>query len=228
MALDDGFTPLSLAAQGGHVDVVQMLLRHGADKQTAAADQRTPLFIACQQGHLAVVTELLAAEVDPDWPRDDGCTPLNLAAHAGHVRITKALLEAGADKNTTTKDGITALFSAAQFGHSEIVTLLLEEGYRGRNHGALAVVVGVGAGAAAGGAMARRGSMQPLTGLLGLHKTAMRAVMSFLSLAGTKADTEITDLRLTSTPLIMAAMRGRSEIVQLLLEAGADKVVVSP
>ena len=52
---EDGTTPLFLAAQLGHLEVVQYLVQQGADKNKATNDGFTPLFSAALKGHLAVV-----------------------------------------------------------------------------------------------------------------------------------------------------------------------------
>eukprot|EP01049_Picozoa_sp_SAG25_P000007 SAG25_NODE_1_length_41698_cov_149.842015_7_plen_128_part_00 len=46
------------SAYGGHVEVMQLLLRAGAEPGTAAADGRTALCIAVEQGCVAVCREL--------------------------------------------------------------------------------------------------------------------------------------------------------------------------
>jgi len=54
-----GYTPLYIAAQKGHLDVVKTLIEHGARVDAATTDGATPLYIACQNGQIEVVKYLI-------------------------------------------------------------------------------------------------------------------------------------------------------------------------
>jgi ankyrin repeat protein len=47
----DGSALLHLASQGGHYDVVELLLGHGADANSLNSDGWTPLRLASQRSH---------------------------------------------------------------------------------------------------------------------------------------------------------------------------------
>ena len=58
--MQDGWTPLHVAARFGQLEVVQLLLRHGADKELNGGDK--PVDIVCLNGnkqHKAAITALL-------------------------------------------------------------------------------------------------------------------------------------------------------------------------
>lgn len=59
---EQGWTPLSWAAGSGHLEIVELLLEHGADPLATGRDLRTPQMIALAAGHAAVVQRLRAAE----------------------------------------------------------------------------------------------------------------------------------------------------------------------
>ena len=49
---DDGSTPLDIAAQVGHLEVVRFLVESGANKHQGTTDDgATPPYIAAQNGH---------------------------------------------------------------------------------------------------------------------------------------------------------------------------------
>lgn len=54
-----GRTPLFVAAEHGHLDLVRYLNETGASKYKTTKDGRTALYAACENGHLNVVLYLL-------------------------------------------------------------------------------------------------------------------------------------------------------------------------
>ena len=60
--MQDGHTPLHMAACYGHLEVVQLLLRHRADKELKNNIGRKPVDLVCYQAsqqHKAAITALL-------------------------------------------------------------------------------------------------------------------------------------------------------------------------
>lgn len=57
-----GWTPLHSAALHGHLELVDLLLRHGADPNPVSDDDKTPADLAREKGHARVVERLS----DPD------------------------------------------------------------------------------------------------------------------------------------------------------------------
>ena len=97
-AHDERF-PLDLAAQAGHADIVELLLKNGA-KVNAISGSNTALAYACGWGdrtvyrpNLEVIKLLLKRGADPNLPTYDGRFPLDLATQAGHADIVELLLK---------------------------------------------------------------------------------------------------------------------------------------
>jgi serine/threonine-protein phosphatase 6 regulatory ankyrin repeat subunit B len=96
---DDGCTPLHIAAQAGHVNVVERFL--GQDPcliglTTQNSNSFTPLDLAIDKGHVAVVKVLLQFTAESDLTRKNSCsgnTTLHIATKSGCVEVTNMLLE---------------------------------------------------------------------------------------------------------------------------------------
>ena len=104
----DDKTPLFVACQYDHLEVVEFLLARGALHQITGLSLLTPLHVACTSGHSRIVRRLL--QVDTNVNCDgSGTTPITVAASLGHVDVVRALLEHGADPNRVDDAGYTAL-----------------------------------------------------------------------------------------------------------------------
>ncbi|XP_070515069.1 ankyrin repeat domain-containing protein 17 isoform X3 [Cardiocondyla obscurior] len=122
-------TPLMEAASAGHVDIVTLLIAHGADVNAQSTSGNTPLMYGCAGGHEEVVRVLLDSGANVEDHNENGHTPLMEAASAGHVQVAKILLERGAGINTHSNEfKESALTLACYKGHLEMVRFLLEAG----------------------------------------------------------------------------------------------------
>jgi hypothetical protein len=118
--------PLDVAAQQGRLDMVNLLLAHGAKvhgKELAkAAFARNP------DESFAMIAALLKAGADVNSPYD-GFTALHWASYRGNTNSVKLLLaQPGIKLDETDHDGRTPLMGAAEHGHAEIVDMLLSAG----------------------------------------------------------------------------------------------------
>ena len=68
MARGVGATPLLIASEQGHGDVVRQLLEGGAAINQSKEDGATPLYAASEDGHRDVVDILLKHGAVPDQP----------------------------------------------------------------------------------------------------------------------------------------------------------------
>ncbi|KAK3985484.1 hypothetical protein QBC44DRAFT_335090, partial [Cladorrhinum sp. PSN332] len=125
-----GRTPVSVAAQNGHLDVVRMLISKGnADPDLEDFDGRTPLSYAAENGHTGIVRLLLQGDcsyVDPNT-KDHlfGWTPIIYAAARGHQAVVKLLCAtAGVTVDEEDNQQQTASSYAKLAGHGAILELL--------------------------------------------------------------------------------------------------------
>ena len=109
-----GLTPLYIAAEDNHIEIVNLLLKGKADVNSKTDIGWTPLFIGIFHGHTDVVKLLLQeGGADADLPRNDGWTPLMVAAHKGRTAEVELLLALGnADVHEDDGRGMTALVVA--------------------------------------------------------------------------------------------------------------------
>ncbi|KAH8662681.1 ankyrin repeat-containing domain protein [Ilyonectria robusta] len=88
-------TPLLLAAQGGHVDIVRLLLAHGGNPDIPTTWYDTPLLSAIHGGYYEVVKALLEKGADM-YAKDEWFdTPLQAAVSRGQDNIVELLLKKG-------------------------------------------------------------------------------------------------------------------------------------
>ena len=128
-----GNTPLQTAIEFDHLDLVQFLLRQGADPNVKVDDGYTCLLTAIESNaevSVEIVAALIEAGADIHAKGTNGWTALHMAAAYGQVSKARLLLDAGAHVNERTEIDAeeTPLMEAAFAGRPEAVQLLLDHG----------------------------------------------------------------------------------------------------
>ena len=127
--LDDGLSPLMIAAESGRLDMVRILLERDALPDIrSAVEQTTALAVAARHGHENIVALLLKRGAQVKGVDVMSSTPLHYAAREGHLPVVDTLIRMGAPVTLTDKAGGTALSLAAMRGHHEVCRLLVEKG----------------------------------------------------------------------------------------------------
>lgn len=126
-------TALQAAAEGGYVDVIDLLLREKADVNAAPAPKRgrRALQAAAARGHLDVINLLLQekADVNAFCANDGGDTAIEAAAWwSGDSVVMDRLIEAGAKVDVTGEKIKNSMCEAAEKGNLATVNLLLSLG----------------------------------------------------------------------------------------------------
>ncbi|QRK04910.1 ankyrin repeat domain-containing protein [Archangium violaceum] len=131
-----GLRPLHVAiyelADGGELDVILALLKHGADVNAWDVERdRTPLLVAVCENELAAADALVKAGAEPNVRSSDGITPLRSSVEDGNLDMASLLLEAGATKTINDWGGLlgfTALGIAIWQLDIPMMKLLLDAG----------------------------------------------------------------------------------------------------
>ena len=181
---------------GGHFDITTWLLDHGADWNYRNSEGETMLHVAAARGNIPVAQMLVTKGIDVNTRSNAGLTPLCLAVWE-QPEMTRWLIDRGADVNATTDSTGSPLQFAANRGDTVIVRTLLTRGatvnYQNRTWEA------------------------PLYLATRLGSTAV-----VRQLLESGADPNLTALNADRTALHVASIIGKKDLVELLLEHGAN------
>uniref|UniRef100_A0A671DN09 Ankyrin repeat domain 6 n=1 Tax=Rhinolophus ferrumequinum TaxID=59479 RepID=A0A671DN09_RHIFE len=120
-----GRTPLHLAANKGHLSVVQILLKAGCDLDVQDDGDQTALHRATVVGNTEVIAALIQEGCALDRQDKAGNTALHLACQNSHSQSTRVLLLGGSRADLKNNAGDTCLHVAARYNHLSIIKLLL-------------------------------------------------------------------------------------------------------
>ncbi|HEU4689210.1 MAG TPA: ankyrin repeat domain-containing protein, partial [Vicinamibacterales bacterium] len=235
-----GLTPLVFAAREGDIESAQLLLDAGAQINQVTEYGWTPLLTAVNNRNYRVAAMLLERGADPNLANKGGWTPLYLATDnrnieggdypvpkgdMDHLEIIARLLEKGANPNQKIKDntltrtiftmqwffedGATPFIRAAQSSDTALMQLLLK--YKADPQAT--TVNGDNALTASGGI----GWVEGVTYERSAKENfeAMKMLLD-LGLDPNHANNE------GRTALMGAAMKGRPDVIQMLVDRGAN------
>ncbi len=206
------WTPLHWAAWNGHEQVVKLLLSAEANPDPQDNYRNSPLCMATRYGHNSVAKLLIENSAFIEVLDKSQGTPLHSAAYNNQTIIAKLLLDAGANADAKNDDNKTPLDIACRYGHIDLVELL-EQYASNREKGIKPT-------------KSKVLSQKDFNQLL-LHAAQVGNVSKAQELLEYGADIETQDDH-KYTPLLLASENGRSEIVKLLIDAGANKEAQMP
>jgi uncharacterized protein len=121
-------SPLAFAVSRGNLEMIQLLLWHGADVNATNKRGQTALMDLGANSTPEVALALIKAGAKLDLQDDDGNTALIFVAMGTNTEVLRALLDAGASVNLKTRKGLTALMLAAGRGDIDHVKALIAAG----------------------------------------------------------------------------------------------------
>lgn len=210
-----GVTPLMQAAMAGHVKVVKLLVRKGANVRARAHAGFTcslgcsALDYAAQGGHEEVVAYLLRKGAPANTRDKHGITPLMNACRQGHVGTVRMLVKHTKKQGLGKADyfGRTALHVATENGHEKVVAYLLRKGAKANSRD-------------------KNGGTPLMAACKGGHLAVARLLVYYLRayyrLSGWLGQGLEMNCHDGSTALHYAAERGHVKMVAMLLEEGAQ------
>jgi ankyrin repeat protein len=234
-----GLTPLVFAAREGDIESARLLIAAKADVNQATEYGWTPLLVAVNNRNYQLAKLLVDNGANVNLANKGGWTPLYIATDnrnieggdypvpkpdMDHLQLIKLLLDKGADPNARVKDntltrtiftmqwfyenGATAFIRASQSSDIALMKLLLDykadpKAVTAQGDNALTAAAGIGW---VDGVTYERSPQENLE--------AVRMLLD-LGLDPNSANQE------GRTPLMGAALKGRPEVIQLLVDRGA-------
>ncbi len=116
-----------MATKNSHLDVLEKLIKEGANVNERNKYGNIPLHWAASYGRLSIVEELINKGADIDAKNNNGNTPLHWAVKSSHLEVAKFLISKHADVNAKNKDSWTSLHFAAAYGNLNIAKFILDE-----------------------------------------------------------------------------------------------------
>uniref|UniRef100_A0AAZ3QR39 KAP NTPase domain-containing protein n=1 Tax=Oncorhynchus tshawytscha TaxID=74940 RepID=A0AAZ3QR39_ONCTS len=224
---ENGQTLLMVTSEQGNIEMVQELIRRGANVNLDDVDCWTALISAAKEGHVEVVKELLANNASLEHRDMGGWSALMWASYKGRVEVTQLLLEKGAIPNITGQYSVYPIIWAAGRGHADIVHLLIHHGAKvncSDKYGTTPLIWAARKGhydsvihLLVNGADVDQEGANSMTALIVAVRGGFNEVVK--ELLKRNPNVNMTD-KDGNTALMIAAKEGYTEIVQDLLDAG--------
>ncbi|XP_075926226.1 kinase D-interacting substrate of 220 kDa [Petromyzon marinus] len=223
-----GQTVLMLAAEQGSLEIVQELLKRGANCNLEDDDSWTALISASKEGHLDIVRELIQNNADIEHREMGGWTALMWAAYKGRTDVARLLLDHKANPNVAGQFSMYPVTWAAGRGHNEIVNMLLNAGSKSNccdKYGTTPLIWAARKGHLESvqlllqhSADVNQVGANSMTALIAAVRGGFESVVE--ELLTKEPDVNLTD-KDGNSALMIAAKEGKTEIARDLLDAGA-------
>jgi ankyrin repeat protein len=126
--LSDGSTYLSNAVEAKNTNMIDTLIKYGADINIKTHSGETPLHTAVYTQNVQLVKLLVGKSADINAKTNNGETPLHYAVKENNMELTKLLIENKANLNIKEVSGETPLNYAVNKDNIELAKLLIKSG----------------------------------------------------------------------------------------------------
>ncbi|XP_067653296.1 ankyrin repeat domain-containing protein 50-like [Haliotis asinina] len=225
-------TPVMVAAYEGHKDVVELLVKHGADMSLTSRFGNNILYLACEQGYSDIVKYLLSLKcVDINSRGVSNRTPVMVAAYEGHKDVVELLVKHGADMSLTSRFGNNILYLACEQGYSDIVKYLLslkcvDINSRGVSNRTPVMVAAYEGHKDVVELLVKHRADMSLTTRFGNNILYLACEQGYSDIVKYLLSLKCVDINIRGwnqrTPVTVAAYKGHKKVVELLVKHGAD------
>ncbi|KAF5675217.1 ankyrin repeat domain-containing protein [Fusarium circinatum] len=108
-----------------YYQVLELLLKSGADVNTSDGRGLTPIHMASSDGFIDIVEILIQEGADLNVKTIARQTPLHSCSAKGHLGVTQLLIQHGANVDSKDNHGRNALYHACKSGDLEVVNLII-------------------------------------------------------------------------------------------------------
>uniref|UniRef100_A0A8C2WUL6 Death-associated protein kinase 1 n=1 Tax=Cyclopterus lumpus TaxID=8103 RepID=A0A8C2WUL6_CYCLU len=123
-----GTPPLLIAAGCGNVQIIEVLMRKGAEIQAHDKSGANAIYYAARHGHVGTLKFLHEKKCPLDVQDKSGETALHVAARYGNVDVVSYLCSIRANPDLTDREQETPLHCAAWHGYSPVARALCQAG----------------------------------------------------------------------------------------------------
>uniref|UniRef100_A0A8B9R9R5 non-specific serine/threonine protein kinase n=1 Tax=Astyanax mexicanus TaxID=7994 RepID=A0A8B9R9R5_ASTMX len=123
-----GTPPLLIAAGCGNVQIIDVLMKKGAEIQALDKSGANAIYYASRHGHVETLKYLHEKKCPLDVQDKSGETALHVAARYGNVDVVQYLCSIHANPDLTDREQETPLHCAAWHGYSPVARALCEAG----------------------------------------------------------------------------------------------------
>lgn len=219
-----GWTPLMISIIKKNFDIVDLLIKSGADIHFTDDKGNSPFILACLSKNISLITTLIKLGVDVNR-RSDEWSPLYICALSNNLELLNLLVDAKVNLNAPIYKGGAALLVAAFSGDIKFIKKLIEFG--------IDVNLIDDAGKSALDVGCSKGNTELVQVLLDAGADVNHPTVLISAVAGGKKEIiqmllnkKINNINILSkngfTPLMLASLVGSNEIVKMLANAGAD------
>ncbi|XP_043922219.1 serine/threonine-protein phosphatase 6 regulatory ankyrin repeat subunit A-like [Protopterus annectens] len=229
---ENGDTVLHACCRKKDLEMMKLLIEHGANFELQNDEGQTPLHIAAWEGDELLLKFFYQCKANPNIVDKFDRSPLHIAAERGHTNVVEILTDKfRSNVLARTKDGSTLMHIASQYGHPETALAFLKKGvplHMPNKSGAVCLhAAAKGGHTAVVKALLQKGAhvdAKTKDNYTALHISVQHCKpLVVQTLLGFGAQLQLKGGKAGETPLHIAARIAEGEkVAEMLLKSGAD------